>query len=1514
MSRNYLHVFILFVGLFLQFSCIGIAPTHEVREIDSLNNKSYSFRYRDLDSSYVYALEAYQKVNYYDLGKAEACNHLGFYFFMQMDFEEALRWHKKTYVTTKNEIELLIADIGHMKIYQRTGRNKEFYDFRNSALQRMKQIEEDYTVFVEKNERLRLFYAYSEFYFVTTIYHFYLQQQEEAGKALKEYEEGVESNKFWALEHEKYKDESQELCYHYIKGITQLVDGEYADQIKLLSFDELFFTWFIASKNNYPFFIASSLEGLSQLMVRPSDYRFYAEWRNSAFKQLGYDINESLPLRLSQEALELFKSKKDSYQIAGAYVTIGELLNVKGEYEFALDTLSKALDRVNLHHQQYYEKHHLSGHFDSLKSYDSTIIAGTYPEIMWIKENLLTVPEWIARIREQLSFTYAGLGNKRASDFNRNIYLDILNYTRQDREIESRYDGLKKEEKNLNIILFIALIVAIITIVLFVFFYKRSQRRNAEYVNHLQVILELCKKITSIVLTESKSNNELAGFLLKQLITPFNQIIDVVALRIGLKNEMGSLEYYDSSFFSEKESTSLKGCFKTSFNLNESTQERKRIGVLEVYTNLKISKEQYALLSIVIPYLAWSIENSLLFFILGEEYKLLDKERYVYEQRIAKNVRENINKKACLAVVDGIHPYIDRIINEINKLKEPYFFDNLQIRKGKYEYIEELAVRINEYNEILSLWIQIKQGVINLNIESFSLKDVFDLVSKGAKWFELKQQTFIVGQTESWVRGDRALTLFMINTLLDNARKYTPEGGTIRLESVEKDTYIEITVSDTGIGLSQDDVHQIMHEKIYDAQAIGMNELENKEKLKSLKGSGFGLMNCKGIIEKYRKTSNQFSVCEFGVESKKGKGSRFYFRLPRGIERMLIFMGFLFLPFSLLSNSLDFSKYDDLYSHLEPSLLSNKTSLNQEEKVVALSNKSKDLLEEAANYADSVFYANVDLEYEKALTYVQVVLDLLNTHHKKYSSTRFRPLTLYSNKYPAELDWWNVGFETDYHTILDVRNEAAVAFMALKDWDGYQYNNEAFTKLYKMLGVDSTLDKYCKELERSRSGKVMGITLILLFPLLMGVAYYFVYIRKRLIYRWNLEQLLEIHKNFLLASSIPIDEGDMLQREEETIKLIPQQLTTQSFTVINDLFSIDRIGLAVYNETTRKLEYSFNPSKKEWINEIDECYLSERKIIKDGKYVLPLWIDAGEIHQKVGVFYMEKKEGRLQEADEVLLELMTSYLAIVVFNAIVKLANRYRDIESAQEETQRALWEEGVLHVQNMVLDNCLSTLKHETIYYPNKIRQLVNHLQSKDIDEKREVSIISDIDELVIFYKDIFSLLSKWANKQLEEITFRRKVIPVNDLLGYASDYFNKRKSDLSNAESIILYVDELSEEIIGDKNQLEYLFANLIDASLCNTKSGTLWLKAMEKEQFIEFVLIDERQDRTEEELRTLFYPQLNRIKETSSKNIGIEYLLCKQIIREQEEYIGRRGCKIEAIKNKKGGDCIVFTLPKR
>ena len=116
------------------FSCTDMVPTKEVRLIDSLNGKAYAYRYRNLDSSYKYAYKAYRQVNLYKSGKAEASNNLGFCAFMNMDFDRAEAYHKEVYKLTKNELELLIADIGLMKICQRTALNKEFYDYRNSAL------------------------------------------------------------------------------------------------------------------------------------------------------------------------------------------------------------------------------------------------------------------------------------------------------------------------------------------------------------------------------------------------------------------------------------------------------------------------------------------------------------------------------------------------------------------------------------------------------------------------------------------------------------------------------------------------------------------------------------------------------------------------------------------------------------------------------------------------------------------------------------------------------------------------------------------------------------------------------------------------------------------------------------------------------------------------------------------------------------------------------------------------------------------------------------------------------------------------------------------------------------------------------------------------------------------------------------------------------------------------------------------------------------------------------------
>lgn len=1424
-------------------SCVGTAPTKEVRLIDSLNQVAYTYRYKDLDSSCHAASQAYREVSLYRQGKAEACNNLGFCAFMRMDFEQAMKYHQEVYGLTKNELELLIADIGMMKIYQRTALNKEFYDYRNSALRRMKRIAEDKNLFVDKHELMRLNYARSEFNIVSAVYYYYLQQRPEAMACMNEVPENDELA----------ADTNQLLYYHYIKGSAALCGAETLDEQRLCEFDELYTTWLMASRKGYPYFEGNGVQGLANLMAAPDNYEFFQNRRSHALKQFGVPVDSLLPMRLGQLALQKFRQYNDLYQIAGAYVSIGKYLNAHGRYEEALDTLKTALECVNDHHRLYYNCH---DSLDWLKAYDNRDTI--YAEKAWIEHKLKTVPEWISRIREQLSVSYAGLEMKEKSDYNRNIYLDILEDTRQDKELESRYTALENEARQLNVLLFFIIVGFVWVLLFFWFFNKRSKVKNKLHLLRLQQMLDICQKITASIPADAQTEEEVVEAIQSAVAPEIEELFGVSNIQI----ENGQLVFPKH-----------------------------------------ISKDEQAMVKVITPYIQWALDNGMTSISLGDERKRLEKQRYIYEQHIAGNKRQNLIKKACMSIVNGIHPYIDRIINEVNKLTQKGFIKDENIKNEKYQYIDELVTTINEYNDILALWIKMKQGSLNLNIENFELNELFELIRKGNRAFQMKQQQLDVIPTDAYVKADKALTLFMINTLAENARKYTPQGGTVKVYARQEADYVEISVEDNGCGLSPEDVSCIVGEKVYDSKAIGMSDAPDRDELWKNKGSGFGLMNCKGIIEKYRKTNDLFRVCLFNVESSLGKGSRFYFRLPTGIRKALT-VWILCLSFGLSSCG---RVVENVPDKIAPDSIT-----------LAVQNEYETLLDIASDFANNAYYSNIDGNYEQALQYADSAIYYLNSHYGKYAQVPHHYMTLTGDGQSAELAWWNEMFNSDFHVILDVRNEAAVAFLALKQWDNYSYNNTAYASLYKLLGEDQSLENYCRQLERSTNNKMVGVILgaALFFALLLG--YYILYFRKRMVNRWNLEQVLEINKQ-VFATSLPStpETDEMLQREESTLKEIPRQIVKAAFDAVNELLSIDRLGIAVYNETAHRLEFTSNPPEAQddilWKEKMHQCFEEQTYLAEKNMQVLPLIIEAGGVSRCIGVLCLERREGTERESDHLLLELIARYVAIVIFNAVVKLATKYRDIETAQDETRRASWEDSLLHVQNMVLDNCLSTIKHETIYYPNKIKQLIGKLRSGQLTEMEEHENIAAIGELIEYYKGIFTILSSCASRQLEEVTFRRSVIPVSDLMNAAEKYF--RKVNKGNTNSITFETEILKENVIGDKNQLHFLLENLIDEALSVPIDGEISLHGAVDGEYIRFLFTDMRREKSREELNQLFYPNLTRMTAGEKGKLhGTEYLVCKQIIRDHDEFAGRRGCRINAEPGENGGYTVYFTIPRR
>lgn len=1484
-------------------ACSSAGTGREISRVDSLNRLAYAYRYKDLEACRRYASEAWQLSGARSDAAAEALCHLGFVAFMQMDLVEAGRCFAQVEQLTGNELERLVADVGRMAICQRKAQNKEFYDYRNRALKRLKRIEEEAHLFDSPHQQQRLCFARSEFFRVSAAYYDRLQQREDAWQALRQMHRQPGLN----------ADTAQLLYYHYIKGTAQLCDGSTADERMLEAFDQLLGVWRLATRYGYRYFEGNAWQGMAHCLLAPGGYDLLLRHRQAALLQLGWPLDSLLPLRMGQQALQVFTHYRAPYSRAGAYLAVGSYLNRHGAYEEAIDSLTAALDQVN----------HLRG----------------------------MAPERFARICEQFSVSYAGLGQKTESDVHRNMYLDMLDDTRQDKELESRYRALEQQSHQLNVLMTAVLIGWVGVALLFVWFNRWSRQRSRRQLQRLQGLLEGCRQLTASLPAQAQTQEEVMQAMEE-------------ALRPTVKQLFGTDD----------------------FSLHE--------GRLEVHRRL--SREEQAMVGVFQPYIRWTLDNGLASVSLGDERKRQEKQRYVYERRIADNKRQNVVRKACLTLVNGMHPYIDRLLHEVRRLRqaEPSSSvgngtavslsaleaaesssalgaaesssagngtavsssalgaaESSSVGNGtavspsalgaavspsalgaeeSCTYLEELTDTLNEHYDLLALWIQMKQGALSMNIETFALDELFDLMRRGSRSFELKGQTLEVKPAPVTVKADKALTLFMLNTLADNARKFTPRGGHVGISAQTADGYVEIAVTDTGCGLSAADVARLNSEKVYDAGTIGRDTAGNDGEWLRRKGSGFGLMNCKGIMEKYRKTNAVFQVCRFGVESIPHRGSRFYFRLPLGVRRTVLLLAILAQAVAGYS-----AYHSSAVSAVSPSASDTASSAGVSAPSVSDTASSagvsapsvsdtgvsavsaspdpfEELLDSASLYADEAYYANIDGDYEWALVYIDSAMQCLNRHYHRYAAGAAQPsmtLTGQAGEPPAELAWWKEGFPSDYHVVLDIRNEAAVAYLALKQWVPYSYNNDAYTTLYKLLGEDRSLEGYCRQLERSTGNKRVGMILGILLPVALLLGYALLYIRKRLQHRWNLEQVLHINSRMLAVVQPAVSQ---------------QRMADTAFAGLQDLLEVEGIGLALFSEEEGRLEIAFSEAtaagsaavRREADSLIDStllerCCRENRTLHEAGRLVFPLRAEGSGENGCIGALLVNLRAGAYRETDRLLLELVAGYVSVLAYNAVVKLATQSRDVEAAADETRRASWEASQLYVQNQVLDNCLSAIKHETVYYPHKIKQLIGRLHTAPPQSADGADTLLAIEELGVYYKDLLTLLSRCASRQLQEVTFRRTAVQVPLLLQGVERYFRKRTA--ARRTDLTLTLHSLPVAMWGDAYLLQFLLQCLVDEALSVPAAGQLCVGARLEEGRVQVYFTDPRRTCTQEELNQLFYPSRKRMWVDDSGTLhGMEYLLCKQIIRDHEDCLGQRGCGMNARPAPEGGYSVYFSLP--
>ena len=248
-------------------------------------------------------------------------------------------------------------------------------------------------------------------------------------------------------------------------------------------------------------------------------------------------------------------------------------------------------------------------------------------------------------------------------------------------------------------------------------------------------------------------------------------------------------------------------------------------------------------------------------------------------------MEKNIEQRAKVSLALSVAPLINRLLHEVKMLSSDK--ETTEQRNSRYEYIGQLASSIEPTNEQLTDWVKLKQGEIALRIESFALQTLFDTLRSSDIEYKLKGIALNIVPTESGVKADKVLTLFMLNTIAENARRFTPNGGSIDVYAEETDSYVEVSVRDTGKGMDKEQL-----DSLFKLRYITDSNDTTKEG-----GHGFGLLNCKGIVEKYKKMSSFFSVCSIGAESEEGSGSRVFFRLPKGMKKVLMLCALLLSVF-----------------------------------------------------------------------------------------------------------------------------------------------------------------------------------------------------------------------------------------------------------------------------------------------------------------------------------------------------------------------------------------------------------------------------------------------------------------------------------------------------------------------------------------------------------------------------------------------------------------------------------------
>jgi PAS domain S-box-containing protein len=191
------------------------------------------------------------------------------------------------------------------------------------------------------------------------------------------------------------------------------------------------------------------------------------------------------------------------------------------------------------------------------------------------------------------------------------------------------------------------------------------------------------------------------------------------------------------------------------------------------------------------------------------------------------------------------------------------------VSSKQQKYVDKIMLGIEQMTELIDDLLdlgRIEAGV-GLMSEPCRLDDIIvTLVDSMRSQAQAKRLALRLDRTEdvTVVIGDASLLRRAISNLVDNAIKYTPQGGEVTVSWETRGNRVLISVTDTGIGIAKTDQARLFEK---------FSRIKRRETI-DIKGSGLGLAIVKSVVERH--------CGRVWVESELGQGSTFHVELPIG--------------------------------------------------------------------------------------------------------------------------------------------------------------------------------------------------------------------------------------------------------------------------------------------------------------------------------------------------------------------------------------------------------------------------------------------------------------------------------------------------------------------------------------------------------------------------------------------------------------------------------------------------------